>query len=131
MKHVLNRKVMIILLKIGLIKRTCEYFLKPKSLVANVKVELDLSNFATKADLENLTRFDTSEFGNRTDLANLRPDVDKLDSDKFKNIASNSRSLKGKVDNLDIGKLETNPFDLSKLSDIVKMKLLKRMSIMN
>ena len=127
----LNRKVMIILLKIELIKRTCEYFLKPKSLVANVKVELDLSNYATKADLENLTRFDTSEFGNRTDLANLRPDVDKLDSDKFKNIASNSRSLKGKVDNLDIGKLETNPFDLSKLSDIVKMKLLKRMSIMN
>ena len=127
----LNRKVMIILLKIGLIKRTCEYFLKLKSLVANVKVELDLSNYATKADLENLTRFDTSEFGNRTDLANLRPDVDKLDSDKFKNIASNSRSLKGKVDNLDIGKLETNPFDLSKLSDVVKMKLLKRMSIMN
>ena len=127
----LNRKVMIIHLKIGLIKRTCEYFLKPKSLVANVKVELDLSNYATKADLENLTRFDTSEFGNRTDLANLRPDVDKLDSDKFKNIASNSRSLKGKVDNLDIGKLETNPFDLSKLSDVVKMKLLKRMSIMN
>ena len=127
----LNRKVKIILLKIGLIKRTCEYFLKPKSLVANVKVELDLSNYATKADLENLTRFDTSEFGNRTDLANLRPDVDKLDSDKFKNIASNSRSLKGKVDNLDIGKLETNPFDLSKLSDVVKMKLLKRMSIMN
>ena len=127
----LNRKVMIILLKIGLIKRTCEYFLKPKSLVANVKVELDLSNYATKADLENLTRFDTSEFGNRTDLANLRPDVNKLDSDKFKNIASNSRSLKGKVDNLDIGKLETNPFDLSKLSDVVKMKLLKRMSIMN
>ena len=127
----LNRKVMIILLKIGLIKRTCEYFLKPKSLVTNVKVELDLSNYATKADLENLTRFDTSEFGNRTDLANLRPDVDKLDSDKFKNIASNSRSLKGKVDNLDIGKLETNPFDLSKLSDVVKMKLLKRMSIMN
>ena len=127
----LNRKVMIILLKIGLIKRTCEYFLKPKSLVANVKVELDLSNYATKADLENLTRFDKSEFGNRTDLANLRPDVDKLDSDKFKNIASNSRSLKGKVDNLDIGKLETNPFDLSKLSDVVKMKLLKRMSIMN
>ena len=127
----LNRKVMIILLKIGLIKRTCEYFLKLKSLVANVKVELDLSNYATKADLENLTRFDTSEFGNRTDLANLRPDVNKLDSDKFKNIASNSRSLKGKVDNLDIGKLETNPFDLSKLSDVVKMKLLKRMSIMN
>ena len=127
----LNRKVMIILLKIGLIKRTCEYFLKPKSLVANVKVELDLSNYATKADLENLTRFDTSEFGNRTDLANLRPDVDKLDSDKFKNTASNSRSLKGKVDNLDTGKLETNPFDLSKLSDVVKMKLLKRMSIMN
>ena len=40
-----------------------EYFPKPKSLGANVKVELDLSNYATKADLKNATEVDTSSFG--------------------------------------------------------------------
>ena len=38
-----------------------EYFPKPKSLRANVKVELDLSNYATKADLKNATGVDTSK----------------------------------------------------------------------
>ena len=39
-----------------------EHFLKPKSLEANVKVELDMSNYATKADLKNATGADTSDF---------------------------------------------------------------------
>ena len=47
-----------------------EYFPKPKSLGANVKVELDLSNYATKTDLKNATRVDTSSFAKITDLAN-------------------------------------------------------------
>ena len=38
-----------------------EYFLKPKSLGENVKLELDLSNYATKADLKNVTGVDTSD----------------------------------------------------------------------
>ena len=42
-----------------------EYFPKPKSLFANVKVELDLSNYATKADLKNATVVDTSDFAKR------------------------------------------------------------------
>ena len=49
-----NWKSLIICLTVGLIKKTVkitEYFLKPKSLGPNVKVELDLSNYATKADL--------------------------------------------------------------------------------
>ena len=53
-----------------------EYFPKPESLGANVKVELDLSNYATKSDLKNATGVDTSD--TRTDLANLKPDVYKL-----------------------------------------------------
>ena len=61
-----------------------EYFLKPKSLEANVKVELDLSNFATKTDLKNATKFDTSDFAKKIDLAHLKPDVDKLDIDELK-----------------------------------------------
>ena len=63
-----------------------EYFSKPKSLGANVKVELDLSNYATKTDLRNATGDDTSDFAKKIDLANLKSNVDKLDIDKLKNV---------------------------------------------
>ena len=66
-----------------------EYFPKPKSVVKNVKVELDLSNYATKADLKNATAVDTSKFTKKVDFANLKSDVDKLDNDKLKNVPSN------------------------------------------
>ena len=66
-----------------------EYFLKPKSLGANVKVELDLSNYATKADLKNAAGVNTSDFAKKTDLASLKSDVDKLDIDKLKNVPTN------------------------------------------
>ena len=46
-----------------------EYFQKPKSLEANVKVELDLSNYATKADLKNATGVDTSDFPKKTNFS--------------------------------------------------------------
>ena len=49
-----------------------------------MKGELDLPNYATKADLKKATGVDTSDFPKRTDLANLKSDVDKLDIDKFK-----------------------------------------------
>ena len=39
-----------------------EYFQNPKSLRASVKLELNLSNYATKADLRNETRVDTPDF---------------------------------------------------------------------
>ena len=38
-----------------------EYFAEPKSLGGRVKVELDLSNYAAKADLKNATGFDASK----------------------------------------------------------------------
>ena len=53
-----------------------EYFPKPKSLAENVKVELDLFNYATKTGLKYATDVDTS------DLNNLKSKVDKLDVDK-------------------------------------------------
>ena len=65
-----------------------EYFPKPNSLGANVKVKLDLSNYATETDLKNVTGVDTSYFDIRTDLANLKSDVDKLDIDELKNVPS-------------------------------------------
>ena len=58
-----------------------KYFPKPNSFRENVKVELDLSNYATKTDLKNATGVDTSSFAKKADLANLKSDVDKLDID--------------------------------------------------
>ena len=49
-------------------------------------VELDLSNYATKADLKNARGADTSKFAKKFDLASLKSNVDKLDFDKLKNI---------------------------------------------
>ena len=105
-----------------------EYFPRPKSLGANVKVELDLSNYSTKAHLKNATGFteNTSNFAKKTDLANLKSDVDKLDIDKLKNVPSNLSNLKSKVDKLDIGKLESTAVDLSKLSNVVKNDVVKK-----
>ena len=60
------------------------YFPKPKFLGANVKTELDLSNYTTKSDLKNVIGVDTSDFAKKTDLANLKSDVDKLDIEKSK-----------------------------------------------
>ena len=42
-----------------------------------MKVELDLSNYPTKADLKNATSVDTSKFAKKTDIAHLKSDVDK------------------------------------------------------
>ena len=44
-----------------------------------MKGELDLSNYAIKADFSNATGVDTSKFPKRVDLANLKSDADKLD----------------------------------------------------
>ena len=70
---------------------------------------VDLSNYATKDDIKNIIHVDTSSFALKTKLANLKSEVDKLDVDKLKPI----------------------PTDLSKLSDVVKMMLLKRLIIIN
>ena len=65
-----------------------EYFPKPKFLGTNLKVELDLPNYAAKADLKNATGVNISDFARKTDLANLKSDVDKLDTDKSKKCAN-------------------------------------------
>ena len=81
-----------------------EYFPKPKSLGTNVKVKLDLSNYATQLDLKKATVLYTMGFAKKTDLVNLKSDVDKFDIDNLKNVPNNLTTLKSKVDNLDIGK---------------------------
>ena len=76
-----------------------QYFPKTfRNFGGNINVKVDLSNYATKADLKNVTHVDTLSLALKTNLANLKPEVDKLD----------------------IGKLAPVPVDLSKLSDVVK-----------
>ena len=66
-----------------------------------MKVELDLSNYPTKADLKNATGVDTSKFAKKVDLPNLKSNVDKSDIDKLKNVPTNLNNLKNKVDKLE------------------------------
>ena len=71
---------------------------EPKSLRGKKKVELDLSNFATKTDLKNATGINTSSFAKKVYVADSKSNIDKLDIDKLKNIATNLSNLKSKVD---------------------------------
>ena len=82
---------MIIFLIVRLIKKILldkmSYFPESYSRSKNkTQVELDLLNYATISDLNNAAGVDTSEFTKKTDLANLKSDVDELDTDKLKNV---------------------------------------------
>ena len=98
-----------------------EYFPEPK-----LKVELDLSNYATKTDFKNAKEIDTLSFAKNIDLAKLKSNVDKLDIDKLKNVPTNLKKLKSEVDKSDFDKLLPVPVDLSKLSDFVKNDVVKK-----
>ena len=91
-----------------------------------MKIELDLSNYATKAVSKITVGVDTSKYAKTVDLAILKSNVDKLDIDKLKNVPNNLSSLKSKVDKLDVDKLVPVPVDLSKLSDVVKNDVVKK-----
>ena len=82
-----------------------QYFPKLfRSFGENVKVKVDLSNYATKTDLKSVTHVHTSSFALKTNFVSLKTEVDKLD----------------------IAKLAPVPFDLSKLSDVVKNDVAKK-----
>ena len=81
-----------------------QYFPKPSSHKENIKVEIDLTNYATKKDINDITHADTLNFALKTNLANLKTEVDKLDNDKLVPI----------------------PNDLSKLSNVVKNDVVKK-----
>ena len=82
-----------------------QYFPKPyESFGGDINVKVDLSNYGTKSDFKNVTEIDTSKLAAKSDLVRLKAEVDKLD----------------------IGKLETTPIDLSKLSNLVKNYVVKK-----
>ena len=68
---------------------------------SKIKVELDLPNHATKSDLKNATDVDASEFAKKTDLASLKPKIDKLDIDELEiTLTVKLVKLKKKLKNL-------------------------------
>ena len=74
----------------------------------SIKVNIDLSNYAAKTDIKNISHVDSSSFVLKTNFANLKSEIDKLDIDKLVSI----------------------PVDLSKLSDVVKNDV-KKMYMIN
>ena len=83
----------------------------------------------TETDVKNARGIDTPKFAKKIDLANLKFNVDNLDIDKLKNLPSRLSTLESKVDKFDVDKLVPVSVDLSKLSDVVKMMLIKKMYI--
>ena len=81
-----------------------QYFPPYNNSSNNIKVELDLSNYATKDDVKNITHVDVSSYAAKTSLAALKTEVDKIDIDK----------------------LTTVPDGLAKLSNVVKNEVVKK-----
>ena len=81
-----------------------QYFPPYRSFGRNIKVELDLSSYAAKTDLKNVTHVDVSSFASKTNLASLKTEVDKLDVDKLVPV----------------------PNDLAKLCNVVKNDVVKK-----
>ena len=82
-----------------------QYFPKPyEPFGGDINVKVDLSNYATKADIKNISHVDTSSFALKSNLASLKTEVDKLD----------------------INKLVPVPVDLSKLSDVAKNDVVEK-----
>ena len=81
-----------------------QYFPPYNNSRGNIKVELDLSNYATKDNIKNITHVDVSSYATKTNLAALKTEVDKIDVDK----------------------LMTVPGDLTKLTNVVKNEAVKK-----
>ena len=83
-----------------------QHFPPYNNLSNNIKVELDLSNYATKDDVKNITHVDVSSYATKTNLAALKTEVDKIDIDKLKTV----------------------PDDLAKLSNVVKNEVVRKIT---
>ena len=87
-----------------------QYFPPYRSHGGDIKVELDLSNYATKTDLKNVTHVDTSSFASKTNLVSLKTEVDKLDIDKLKVVPTDLSKLSNVVKNDGVKKTEYDKF---------------------
>ena len=89
-----------------------------------------MSNYATKTDIKNISHVDTSSFALKTNLANLKTEVDKLDIEKLAPVPVDLSKLAEEVNNIDTSvfvlktKYETDKTELEKkiydITDFVK-----------
>ena len=84
------------------------YYPPYKSSSNNVKVELDLTNYATKTDLKNITHVDVSSFASKTNLAPLKAEVDKIDTDKSRTAPTDLAKLTNAIENDVVKKTDYN-----------------------
>ena len=84
------------------------YYPSYKSSSNNVKVELDLTNYPTKTDLNNITHVDVSSFASKTNLAALKTEVDKIDADKLKTTPTDLAKLTNAIENDAVKKTNYN-----------------------
>ena len=81
-----------------------QYYPPYRSSSSNIKVELDLANYATKTDLNNITHVNVSSFASKPNLVAFKTEVDKIDADKLK----------------------TTPADLAKLTNAIEHDVVKK-----
>ena len=79
-----------------------DFFPPYNSSSKNIKVELDLSNYATKDDVKNITQVDVSSYASKTNLAALKTEVDKIDTDKSRRISHNFPSYNSSSGNIKV-----------------------------
>ena len=85
-----------------------KYFPPYNNSSKNIKVELDLSNYATKDDVKNITHVDMSSYASKTNLAALKTEVDRIDTDKLKTVPGHLAKLSNVVKNVVVKKTEYN-----------------------
>ena len=84
------------------------YYPPYKSSRQNIKVELDLANYATKTDLKNIAHVDVSSYASKTNLAALKTEVDKIDTDILKAVPTVLAKLSNAVKNDVVKKTDYN-----------------------
>ena len=99
------------------------YYPEPDSHIWDKIKVLDLSNYATKKELDHATGVDISDLAAKKDFIALKGEVDKLVINKLTNVPTSLNNLNTKVDDLDIGKLKT--VDLKELGDNEIVKNIK------
>ena len=119
------------------------YYPPYRSSSNNIKVELDLANYATKDDVKNITHVDVSSFTSKTNLAALKTELDKIDADKLKTAPTDLAKLTNAIENDVVKKtdakvtsIEAQTAGLTKntvdnLADITKLKAIDTNSFVN
>ena len=118
-----------------------QYFPKPyNGFGGNVKVELDLFNYATKTNLKGATAIDKSNLALQSNLAKLKSEVYEIDSEKLKTFPTDLSKLRNVVDNevvkksvydklvANVNNIDTSEFVLKTIYDTDKSNLEKKIS---